>query len=136
MPMFISYDISDHLDISGHLMLHCYTIFGYVLSMYDFVTFHKAMRKWLEPWCSTRFVIAVDTGAFLRFLAKGKVLKEGRPGSGSTVRSSVFLLLKDFGDAFFLGNFREISTDFLLSASRRSVHFGEARHQDMCRLLW
>lgn len=63
----------------------------------------------------SRFVIAVDTGAFLRFLAKGEVLKEGW-GSGSTVRSSVFLLLKDFGDAFCVGSLREISTDFLLSA--------------------
>ena len=143
MPMFMRYDVSDHhLDISGHLMLHCYTIFWYVLSMYWFLSpsNHKAMRKWLEPWC--RFVIQICDRcgwAFLRFLAKGEVLKEGCWGSGSTestVRSSVFLLLKDFGDAFFVGNLREISTDFLLSASRRSVHFGEARHQDMCRLLW
>lgn len=114
-----SVTIWTYLDILCYTVTRYFDMFCMILSPSNHSN-HKAMRKWLEPRC--RFVIQICDRcgwAFLRFLAKGEVLKEGCWGSGSTestVRSSVFLLLKDFGDAFFLGNFREISADFLLSA--------------------
>lgn len=86
----------------------------------------------------SRFVIAVD-GLSWDFWLRERCLKKDVEDQGQLsqlLEAQFFCCWKTSGTPSFseiLGKSLQIFSSRL---SRRSVHFGEARHQDMCRLLW
>ena len=115
----------------------CYTIFWYVL--YYFVTFHKAMRKWLEPWCSSDpdlWSLWIP-GLSWDFWLRERCLKKDVEDQGQLsqlLEAQFFCCWKTSGTpsvSEISEKSPQIFSFFFVSASRRSVHFGEARHQDM-----